>query len=178
MARRVSIDPVTRIEGHARVNLDIDENNEISGAVFQVMDFRGFETFLQGMNVEMMPTLTARICGTCPQTHHLAASKAVDKVFGATIPRTAELLRQTLNLGAMVHSHAVHFFALAGPDMIFGLAADPAQRNIMAMAEKYPDLSKKALRLRSIGQKIVELVGGRGTHPVTSVAGGMAAPLG
>jgi len=178
MSRQVAIDPVTRIEGHARVELDIDDQNAVKAAVFKVMDFRGFETFLQGMNVEMMPTLTARICGTCPQTHHLAASKAVDKVFGATIPRTAELLRQTLNLGAMVHSHAVHFFALAGPDMIFGLAADPAQRNIMAMAEKYPDLSKKALRLRSIGQKIVELVGGRGTHPVTSVAGGMAAPLG
>ncbi len=177
MSRHVTIDPVTRIEGHARVDLEIDDQNAVKGAVFQIMDFRGFETFLQGMHVEMMPSLTARICGTCPQTHHLAASKTVDKVFGAAIPRTAELLRQTLNLGAMVHSHAVHFFALAGPDLIFGLASDPAQRNIIGMAKKHPELSKKALRLRTIGQKIVELVGGRGTHPVTSVAGGMAAPL-
>jgi F420-non-reducing hydrogenase large subunit len=178
MSRQVTIDPVTRIEGHARVDLEIDEDDSIAGVVFKVMDFRGFETFLQGMHVEMMPTVTARICGTCPQTHHLAASKAVDRVFGATIPRTAELLRNTLNLGAMVHSHAVHFFALAGPDLIFGLASERSERNIIGMAKKHPELSKKALRLRSIGQKIVELVGGRGTHPVSCVAGGMAAPLG
>jgi F420-non-reducing hydrogenase large subunit len=178
MSRQITIDPVTRIEGHAKVDLEIDDNGEVRGAVFKVMDFRGFETFLRGMQVEMMPTLTARICGTCPQTHHLAASKAVDRVFGAEIPRTAELLRQALNLGAMVHSHAVHFFALAGPDLIFGLASDPAERNIVGMARKHPELSKKALRLRTIGQKIVELVGGRGTHPVSSIPGGMAAPLG
>jgi F420-non-reducing hydrogenase large subunit len=177
MSRQITIDPITRIEGHASVVLDVDENNRISGAMFKVMDFRGFEAFLQGMQVEMMPTMTARICGTCPVTHHVAASRAVDKVFGATIPRAAELLRNILNLGALVSSHAIHFFALAGPDLLMGLDADPAERNIIGMVKRHPGMSKSALRLRTIGQSIVELVGGRGTHPVSSIPGGMAAPL-
>jgi F420-non-reducing hydrogenase large subunit len=177
MSRQITIDPITRIEGHASVVLDVDENNRISGAMFKVMDFRGFEAFLQGMQVEMMPTMTARICGTCPVTHHVAASRAVDKVFGATIPRAAELLRNILNLGALVSSHAIHFFALAGPDLLMGLDADPAERNIIGMVKRHPGMSKSALRRRTIGQSIVELVGGRGTHPVSSIPGGMAAPL-
>jgi F420-non-reducing hydrogenase large subunit len=176
--QQLTIDPVTRIEGHASVEIEMSDDRKISGAVFKVMDFRGFEAFLQGMNVEMMPTLTARICGTCPVTHHLASSRTVDKVFGATIPRAAELQRNIMNLGALISSHAVHFFALAGPDLILGLTADPAKRNIVGMVEKHPALSKGALKLRSIGTRIVEIVGGRGTHPVTSVPGGMAAPLG
>lgn len=178
VSRQIAIDPITRIEGHAKVLIDVDDDNTVSSAMFKVMDFRGFEAFLQGMQVEMMPTLTARICGTCPVTHHVAASRAVDKVFGATPPRTAELMRYILNLGGLVSSHAVHFFALAGPDLLMGLDADPAERNILGMAKKYPSLAKGALRLRTIGQQIVELVGGRGTHPVASVAGGMAEPLG
>jgi coenzyme F420-reducing hydrogenase alpha subunit len=174
MPRQLTIDPITRIEGHASVEIYVDDANRISNTVFKVMDFRGFESFLQGMQIEMMPVITARICGTCPVTHHLAASRAIDKVFGAKIPRSAELQRNIMNLGALVSSHATHFFALAGPDLLLGLKSDPAKRNIIGMAEKYPVLSKKALRLRSIGQRIVELVGGRGTHPVASVAGGMA----
>ncbi len=177
MPRQLTIDPVTRIEGHATVEIEVNDDRRVSGAVFKVMDFRGFEAFLQGMNVEMMPALTARICGTCPVTHHIASSRAVDKVFGADPPRAAELQRQIMNLGALVSSHAIHFFALAGPDLILGLSADASRRNIVGMVEKHPALSKAALRLRAIGQRIVELVGGRGTHPVTSVAGGMAAPL-
>ncbi|MFP4515437.1 MAG: Ni/Fe hydrogenase subunit alpha [Desulfovibrionales bacterium] len=177
MSRQIAIDPITRIEGHASVTIDVDDDNHISGALFRVMDFRGFETFLQGMQVEMMPTMTARICGTCPVTHHVAASRAVDKVFGATIPESAEAMRNILNLGALISSHAVHFFALAGPDLLLGLDADPAERNIIGMVKKHPAMSKSALRLRTIGQNIVELVGGRGTHPVASVPGGMAAPL-
>jgi F420-non-reducing hydrogenase large subunit len=177
MSRQIVIDPVTRIEGHASVVIDVDESGRVFGAMFKVLDFRGFEAFLQGMQVEMMPTLTARICGTCPVTHHLAASRAVDKVFGAAVPRPAELLRRILNLGALVSSHAVHFFALAGPDLLMGLEADPAERNILGMVKRHPGMSKSALRLRTIGQSIVELVGGRGTHPVASVPGGMAAPL-
>ena len=117
VSRQIAIDPITRIEGHAKVLIDVDDDNTVSSAMFKVMDFRGFEAFLQGMQVEMMPTLTARICGTCPVTHHVAASRAVDKVFGAAPPRTAELMRYILNLGGLVSSHAVHFFALAGPDL-------------------------------------------------------------
>jgi F420-non-reducing hydrogenase large subunit len=178
LSRQINIDPITRIEGHARVSIDVDDNNKVSSAMFKVIDFRGFEAFLEGMNIEMMPTITARICGTCPVTHHIASSRTVDKAFGVTIPRTAELMRNILNLGALVSSHAVHFFAMAGPDLLIGLGADPAERNLVGMVQKYPKLSKHALRLRAIGQLIVELVGGRGTHPVASAAGGMAAPLG
>ncbi len=177
MPRQLNIDPITRIEGHASVVIQVDDDNRVTHSVFKVMDFRGFEAFLQGMQVEMMPAITARICGTCPVTHHLAASRAVDKIFGATIPRAAELQRKIMNLGAVISSHAVHFFALAGPDLLMGLSCDPARRNIIGMAQKHPNLSRMALRLRSIGQRIVELIGGRGTHPVTAVAGGMAAPL-
>lgn len=177
MPRKITIDPVTRIEGHARVDLEVDDSGQISAACFNVIDFRGFETFLQGMQVEMMPTITARICGTCPHTHHLAAAKAIDKVFGVTIPQTAVNLRNLLNLGSIVHSHAIHLFVLAGPDLLLGLNSDPVKRNVVGLIEKYPDIAKKALRLRTIGQKICEYVGGRGTHPVSMVAGGVAAPL-
>lgn len=177
MSRKITIDPVTRIEGHARVEIDIDDNKKVTGSVFKVIDFRGWETFLRGMQVEMMPTITPRICGTCPQSHHLVSARTVDKVFGAKIPRSAELLRRALNMGAMIHSHAVHFFALAGPDLVLGIDADPAQRNIIGLVQAAPEVAKQALRLRSIGQKVVELIGGRGTHPVTAVAGGVSAPL-
>ncbi len=177
MSRKIKIDPITRIEGHASVEIEVDDSNTITTACFKVLDFRGFETFLQGMQVEMMPTITARICGTCPHTHHLAAAKAVDKVFKTTIPRSATLLRNILNLGSIIHSHAVHLFALAGPDLILGVTSEPAKRNIIGLVEKFPDISKKALRLRSIGQQICEYIGGRGTHPVSIVAGGVALPL-
>jgi F420-non-reducing hydrogenase large subunit len=177
MSRKITINPVTRIEGHASVELEIDDEKIVTAACFKVLDFRGFETFLQGMQVEMMPLITARICGTCPHSHHLAAAKAVDKVFGVTIPHAATLLRTMLGLGGFIHSHAVHLFALAGPDLLLGLDAPLAQRNIMGLVEKYPDMSKKALRLRSIGQLVCEYVGGRGMHPVTMVAGGVSMPL-
>ncbi|MBD3421351.1 MAG: Ni/Fe hydrogenase subunit alpha [Chitinivibrionales bacterium] len=177
MGRTLAINPVTRIEGHARVNLEIDDAKTITGSCFQVMDFRGFETFLQGMQVEMMPAITPRICGTCPQTHHLVAARAVDKVYQAAIPRPAWLQRAILNAGGIIHSHAIHFFMLAGPDLLFGLDSDPAQRNIVGIAQAHPDKAKMAIRLRAIGHKICEEVGGRGTHPVTQIAGGAAAPL-
>lgn len=177
MPRTLKIDPVTRIEGHACVEIDIDDEKNVTGAIFKVLDFRGFEAFMKGMQVEMMPSVTPRICGTCPQSHHLVAAKTVDKVFGAKLTRTSEMLRDVLNLGAMVHSHGVHFFALAGPDLLLGLGADPAVRNIVGLVQSHPDVATKALTLRSIGQRIVELVGGRGTHPVSFTPGGIGKAL-
>jgi F420-non-reducing hydrogenase large subunit len=177
MARKIMIDPITRIEGHARVEIDVDDANKVSSSVFKVMDFRGWETFLTGMQVENMPTITSRICGTCPQTHHLCAVRTLDKVFGVTPPRAAELQRSALNMGSIIHSHVVHFFALAAPDLLLGIDSDPAKRNIVGLVQAAPDVATKALRLRSVGQKIVELIGGRGTHPIACVAGGMARPL-
>ncbi|MGD9200572.1 MAG: Ni/Fe hydrogenase subunit alpha [Chitinispirillia bacterium] len=177
MSRKITLNPVTRIEGHASVDIELNNADSIKTACFKVLDFRGFETFLQGMQVEMMPTITARICGTCPVTHHLASAKAVDRIFNATIPKTAILLRNLLNFGSLIHSHAVHLFALAGPDLLLGINSDPAKRNILGLVERFPDISKKALRLRSIGHQICEYIGGRGTHPVSMIPGGVASPL-
>lgn len=178
MSRTLTIDPVTRIEGHARVEIDIDDAGHVASSRFKVMDFRGFETFLRGMQVEMMPTVTSRICGTCPQSHHLAAARAVDKVFGVTAPPAARALRQALNCASIIHSHAVHFFALAAPDLLLGIDADAKDRNIVALLRSHPEVARAALELRSLGQRVTEVVGGRGTHPVSSVPGGQAAPLG
>lgn len=177
MGRTITINPVTRIEGHAKVTVELGDDGSVQGALLHVLEFRGFERFVQGMHVEKMPTVTSRICGTCPHAHHLAAAKAVDAVFGIEIPPAAKLLRELLNAGSIIHSHAIHFFALAGPDLILGIDAAPEKRNLVALLSVAPELGKKALRLRSIGQRIAEEVGGRGTHPVTCVAGGMASGI-
>jgi F420-non-reducing hydrogenase large subunit len=177
MSRSIDIDPITRIEGHAKVHVDIDDNNQVTGAFFHILEFRGFEKFVEGMQVELMPTLTTRICGTCPHAHHLVGAKTVDQVFSVTPPRAAVMLRDLINVGSYIHSHAVHFFALAGPDLLLGIDAPAAKRNLMGLLEAAPDLAGKALRLRSVGQRIAETVGGRGTHPVAAIAGGMAVGL-
>jgi F420-non-reducing hydrogenase large subunit len=177
MGRTITINPVTRIEGHAKVTIELGDDGKATAAVLHVLEFRGFERFVQGMHVEKMPTVTSRICGTCPHAHHLAAAKAVDAVFGVEIPRAARLLRELLNAGSIIHSHAIHFFALAGPDLFMGVDAPAEKRNLVALLSAAPELGKKALRLRSIGQRLSEEVGGRGTHPVTCVAGGMASGI-
>lgn len=177
MSRTIEIDPVTRIEGHAKVRVEIGDDNTVNAAYFHILEFRGFERFVQGMQVEMMPTITTRICGTCPHAHHLVAAKAVDRVFSVSPPRPAVLLRELLNCASYIHSHAVHFFALAGPDLLLGIDSPAEKRNLMGLLEAAPDLAGKALRLRSLGQRIAETVGGRGTHPVAAVAGGMAVAL-
>jgi coenzyme F420-reducing hydrogenase alpha subunit len=177
MSRKLTIDPVTRIEGHAKVHIDISDDGKVDAATLHVLEFRGFERFVHGMQAELMPTLTTRICGTCPHAHHLVAAKCLDAMFSAPPPKAALLLRQILNCGSMIHSHAIHFFALAGPDIFLGPSSPVAKRNLMGLLEVAPDLAKKALHLRSIGQTLVEIVGGRGTHPVTAVAGGMSYAL-
>jgi coenzyme F420-reducing hydrogenase alpha subunit len=177
MGNVITINPVTRIEGHAKVTVELGDDGKVSAALLHVLEFRGFERFVQGMHVEKMPTVTSRICGTCPHAHHLVAAKAEDAVFGVEIPRAARLLRELLNAGSMLHSHAIHFFALAGPDLFMGIDAAPERRNLVALLSVAPEIGKLALRLRSIGQRIAEEVGGRGTHPVTCVAGGVASGI-
>lgn len=177
MSRHLVVNPVTRIEGHAKVHIDIGDDGKVAAAMLHVLEFRGFERFVQGMQAELMPTLTTRICGTCPHAHHLVAAKCLDAMFSAPPPKPALLLRRLLNCGSMIHSHAIHFFALAGPDILLGGATPAAKRNLVGLLEAAPDLAKKALRLRSLGQTIAEIVGGRGTHPVTAVSGGMSVPL-
>ena len=177
MNRTITIDPVTRIEGHARVFLNLAGDGTLESAGLVVNELRGFERILVGMEVDRMPLVTARICGVCPSAHHLAACKALDAAAGVEPPPAAKLLRELLYMGHFIHSHALSLFVLQGPDLVLGLDADPAVRNVVGLVAAAPEVAKKALRLRSIGQKINELVGGRGTHPVTAVAGGITFQL-
>ncbi len=174
MSRTISIDPVTRIEGHAKVFIDLDDNGSVENAGLVVNELRGFERILVGMEAAAMPQITARICGVCPSAHLLAAVKAIDAAAGVTPPPAGIKLRELLYMGHFIHSHALHLFALAGPDLIFGLDAPATKKNIIGIVEAAPDIAKKALRLRTIGQQINERVGGRGVHPVTAVVGGMS----
>jgi coenzyme F420-reducing hydrogenase alpha subunit len=174
MSRTIKIDPVTRIEGHARILLDCDDSGKVDEAYFCVNELRGFERILVGMQAHTMPQVTARICGVCPTAHHLVAAKALDHAAGAQIPEAAKLLREFMYMGHVIHSHALSLFVLAGPDLVFGLEGDAATQNIVGMVDTEPELTKKGLRLRSLGQKINETIGGRGIHPVTAVAGGIS----
>jgi F420-non-reducing hydrogenase large subunit len=173
MKRNIVIDPVTRIEGHAKVLLVVGDDNRLSSAGLVVNEIRGFEKILVGMEADRMPVITNRICGVCPSAHHLAASKALDNIAGVDPPPAAKLLRELLYMGHFIHSHALSLFMLQGPDLVFGMDGDPAIRNVVGIAEHEPEVAKNALRLRSLGQKINELIGGRGVHPVNSVAGGI-----
>jgi F420-non-reducing hydrogenase large subunit len=174
MSRTIAIDPVTRIEGHAKVFLDLGSDGSLSSAGLIVNELRGFERILVGVEADRVPLITARICGVCPTAHHLAASKALDAACGVTVPPAAALLRELLFMGHFLHSHALSLFVLQGPDLVMGLDGAPATRNVVGVVDSAPDVARKALRCRTIGQKINELVGGRGVHPVTVVAGGIS----
>ncbi|HBG20405.1 MAG TPA: Ni/Fe hydrogenase subunit alpha, partial [Desulfobulbaceae bacterium] len=177
MSKTIKIDPVTRIEGHARVLLDCDDNGKVEEAFFCVNELRGFERILVGMQAHTLPQVTARICGVCPTAHHLVAAKALDHAAGVEIPEAARLLREFMYMGHVIHSHALSLFVLAGPDLVFGLTGNAATQNIVGMVAAEPELAGKGLRLRSLGQKINETIGGRGIHPVTAVAGGISFDL-
>lgn len=174
MAKTIRIDPVTRIEGHARILLDCKDDGMVERASFCVNELRGFERILVGMEAASLPMITARICGVCPTAHHLAAAKALDNAAGVEPPEAARLLREFMYMGHVIHSHALSLFILAGPDLLFGLDGEAARQNIVGMVEAEPELTRKGLRLRSLGQKINEAIGGRGIHPVTAVAGGIS----
>lgn len=178
MRQSIRVDPVTRIEGHARVFLDVAEDGQLESAGLVVNELRGFERILVGVEAHRMPLLTARICGVCPSAHHLAAAKALDAAAGVEIPPAARSLRELLYLGHFIHSHSLSLFVLQGPDLLLGLDADPKIRNIVGLVGAEPDVARKALRCRTLGQKINEMLGGRGTHPVTAVAGGITVRLG
>ncbi|MDY0301398.1 MAG: Ni/Fe hydrogenase subunit alpha [Trichlorobacter sp.] len=171
--RTVRIDPVTRIEGHAKIFINLAEDGTLDNAGLVVNELRGFEKILVGMEANRMPHITARICGVCPTAHHIAAANALDHACGIKSPPAAMLLRELMYMGHIIHSHALSLFVLQGPDLVLGLDADPSIRNVVGIVQTNPEIAKKALRIRTIGQKINEIVGGRGTHPVTAVAGGI-----
>jgi NAD-reducing hydrogenase large subunit len=177
MMQKITIEPVTRIEGHAKVTIHLNGKGKVEKAYLHVNEWRGFEKFTEGRPYFEMPQITPRICGICPVSHHLGAAKACDRVIGATPPRPAQLLRELMHMGQFIQSHSMHFFELAGPDLLLGFDADPAIRNVVGIIQANPELALKAIRLRGFGQDIIRRLGGRRIHPNHSIPGGVNAPL-
>jgi NAD-reducing hydrogenase large subunit len=175
--KTVVIDPVTRIEGHAKISIFLDDAGEVSDARFHVVEYRGFEKFCEGRPFTDMAGITARICGICPVSHLLASSKTGDKILAVKIPPAAEKLRRLMNLAQITQSHALSFFHLSSPDFLLGWDSDPAKRNVFGLIEANPDLARAGIRLRQFGQKIIELLGARKIHSAWTVPGGVRSPL-
>lgn len=177
--RRIAIDPITRVEGHGKITLLLDADNHIREARLHIVEFRGFEKFIQGRPYWEVPFFVQRLCGICPVSHHLAAGKAVDQLIGVDhLTPTAEKLRRLLHFGQILQSHALHFFHLASPDFLFGFGSDPVQRNIVGVLDEYPELALKGVKLRKYGQEIIKAISGKRIHGTAAVPGGMNKPLG
>ena len=178
MTNRIVINPVTRIEGHAKVTIFLNEDGSVRDARFQVTSFRGFEKFCEGRPYYEMPAMTSRVCGICPVSHLIASAKACDDLVSVNIPRTAVLLRRLMHMGQIIQSHALNFFHLSSPDFLLGVDADPAKRNIFGVMESHPDVVRKGIRLRKFGQEIIENVAGKRIHSSDwIVPGGVRWPL-
>jgi len=177
MAKQIIIDPVTRIEGHSKITIQLDDNGTVQDAQFHVTQFRGFEKFCEGRPFSEMPALTGRTCGICPVSHLIASSKACDALLAVTIPPTAAKLRRIMNLAQLVQSHALSFFHLSSPDLLFGMDAQPERRNIVGVIELRPSLAKDGIALRKFGQEIIARLGGKRIHPAWVVPGGVSDPL-
>lgn len=172
-SQKITIEPVTRIEGHAKITIRLDEAGEVERAYLHINEFRGFEKFCEGRLAFEMPSITPRICGICPVSHHLAAAKAADDLAGCPPPRPASLLRELMHMGQIIQSHGMHFYELAGPDLLLGFDADPAVRNVVGMIAANPELTLKAVNLRKFGQEIIHTLGGRRIHPNFAIPGGV-----
>ncbi len=171
---RITIDPVTRLEGHGKIEIFLDEAGEVANTYFQIPELRGFERFCVGRPVEEMPTLTNRICGVCPEAHHMASAKAADAVYHVDPPRPGKLLRELLYSAFYFADHTTHFYALGGPDFVVGPDAPAAERNILGVVAKVGlEIGGKVIEARKNGHHVIELIGGRKIHPVTAVPGGM-----
>ncbi|MGQ9596320.1 MAG: Ni/Fe hydrogenase subunit alpha [Thermoproteota archaeon] len=164
MGREIVVNPVTRIEGHAKITIHLDSKDSVREARFHVTDFRGFEKFCEGRPFYEMPSITSRICGICPVSHLLASAKACDDLLAVKIPRTAELLRRIMHMGQIIQSHALSFFYLSSPDLLLGFDSDPSKRNILGLAENHLELAKQGIWLRKFGQSIIEILAGRRIH--------------
>jgi NAD-reducing hydrogenase large subunit len=172
--KRVVIEPVTRVEGHGKVTILLDEAGKVVQARLHVVEFRGFERFIQGRLFWEVPVLVQRLCGICPVSHHLAAAKAMDRIVGGeNLTPTAEKIRRLMHYGQMYQSHALHFFHLASPDLLFGFDADPAIRNVIGVAAKYPELAVQAVMMRKYGQEIIKSTAGKKIHGTGAIPGGM-----
>ena len=177
MSQTITIDPVTRLEGHGKITLKTNDQGEVSEAFFSVTQVRGFEKFCEGRPFYEMPSLMARICGICPVSHLIASAKACEAIMSVEIPPTAAKLRRALNMAQTVQSHALSFFYLASPDLLLGMDANPADRNLFGVAKVDPALGRAGIGLRRFGQHIIELLGRKRIHPGWVVPGGVTEPL-
>jgi len=176
--KKITIDPITRLEGHGSITIFLTDDGEVGNCYFQIPELRGFERFCVGRPVEEMPRITTRICGVCPEAHHMASAKACDAVYHVDPPTAAKKLRELLYSAFFVGDHTLHFYALGGPDFVVGPDAPAAERNILGVIQKVGlDAGKKVIDLRKRAQRVVSLIGGKAIHPVTSLPGGIAKGL-
>ena len=177
MPRKITIEPVTRVEGHGKVTIHMDDHNQVVQSRLHIVEFRGFERFIQGRPYWEAPVLVQRLCGICPVSHHLAAAKAMDVIVGAGTGKgltpTAEKMRRLMHYGQMFQSHALHFFHLASPDMLFGIQADPNIRNIIGVAMEHKDLAVQGVMMRKFGQEIIQATAGKKIHGTGAIPGGI-----
>ena len=172
--RKIVIDPVTRVEGHGKVTIRLNEAGEVDEARFHIVEFRGFERFIRGRMYWEVPVIIQRLCGICPVSHHLAAAKAMDQVAGVDrLTPTAEKMRRLMHYGQVLQSNALHIFHLASPDLLFGFDAPPEQRNIIAVLNRFPEIGKWAIFIRKYGQEVIKATGGRKIHPTSAIPGGI-----
>lgn len=172
--KRITIEPVTRVEGHGKVTLLLDKDNNVQQARMHIVEFRGFERFIQGRPYWEVPVIVQRLCGICPVSHHLAAAKAMDVIAGVDkLSPTAEKMRRLMHYGQYFQSHALHFFHLVSPDLLFGFDADPAVRNVIGVAKKFPDLAVQGVMMRKYGQEIIKATAGKKIHGTGAVPGGV-----
>src|SRR5210317_942366 len=174
MGKKITIEPVTRVEGHGKVTIQLDDSGDVTQSRLHVVEFRGFERFIQGRPYWEVPVLVQRLCGICPVSHHLAAAKAVDRIVGAEkLTPTAEKMRRLMHYGQFFQSHALHFFHLASPDLLFGFDADPAIRNVIGVAKKFPDLAVQGVKMRQYGQEVIKATAGKKIHGTGAIPGGI-----
>lgn len=179
MGETKTIEPVTRIEGHAKISIHLNDDNEVEETQFHVTEFRAFEKFVEGRVLWEMPTITSRICGICPVSHHLAAAKGCDELVGVNeLPDGGYKLRELLHMGQILQSHVLSFFYLSSPELVLGFDTDPAERNIVGVLRDQPDLAEWGIELRSFGQRIIEALGGKRIHPDFAIPGGVNRNLG
>src|SRR3990172_3637337 len=171
--RRVAIDTVSRVEGHGKVTLLLDENDRVHQVRLHIVEFRGFEKFIQGRPYWEAPVMVQRLCGICPVSHHIAASKAMDMIVGATITPTAEKVRRLMHYGQILQSHALHFFHLCSPDLLFGFDSDVAKRNIVGIAAAYPEVAQQGGLLRKHGEEVIRVTAGKRIHGTGAIPGGV-----
>ncbi|HPZ83379.1 MAG TPA: nickel-dependent hydrogenase large subunit, partial [Thermogutta sp.] len=173
--KRVTIDPITRLEGHGKIEIFLNDQGEVANAYLQIPELRGFERFCVGRPVEEMPNLTARICGVCPEAHHMAATKALDAVFHVDPPATAKKLRELFYSIFFATDHTTHFYALGGPDFVVGPDAPKAERNILGVINKVGlEIGGQVIKMRHVGHNLIQLMGGRRVHPNWGLPGGVS----